>query len=99
MTFATKGPPPGHGGDPLELSFPSDFQPNSPKRTAGQTECSGVVPFPPRIRPPRPRSHLVRLSVSGADGRSHGRSRAFRLDERDVEQLVDFLLELEERRA
>jgi hypothetical protein len=49
-----------------------------------------VEPAPP----PRPRRIDVRISV--ADGRApYGRSRAFRLDERDVEKLIDHALRLE----
>ncbi|MFZ3326170.1 MAG: hypothetical protein WA231_09875 [Methylocella sp.] len=38
MTIHAKGPPPGRGGGPLELSFPggNDFEPNSPIQATAQ---------------------------------------------------------------
>jgi hypothetical protein len=71
---------------------------NPPPKQA-QIVGAHVVQFPARsIRPPRPRRHLaVRISVS--DGRMpHGRSRAFRLDERDVDELIDHAARLEAMR-
>lgn len=40
MTFAAKGPPPGHGGDPLELSSYGgvDLQANIPNEAPAQAE-------------------------------------------------------------
>ena len=64
-----------------------------------------VVPFPSRpklhlvlpVPPPRPRRLEVRITV--ADGRApFGRTRLFRLDEHDVEKLIDCALRLEASR-
>lgn len=50
-------------------------------------------------RPPDPRPLHVRLSAFTRRGAPHGRSRTFRLTERDLEQLLDLADRLETRRA
>ena len=91
----SKGPPPGQGSDPLEMSSSAvDFEPNSPKRPAGQTEVSGahVVPFPPRIRPPRPRHTPGRrapVRIVAIDGRfPNHRVFSFELDDYGLDELI-----------
>ncbi len=66
---------------------------------------SGVTPFPPchylQLVPPVPHLRHGRLGVRivADDGRCpYGRSKIFRLTERDLEQLVDAALRLEARR-
>ena len=63
------------------------------------------APFPsrpklhlaPPVPPPRPRRLNVRITV--ADARAPvGRTRPIRLSDRDVDQLVDFALQLEANR-
>ncbi len=92
-------PPPRQGDGLLELSFPGGKGgQNSPSHAPLQAQKCGparvrlVAPVPP----PRPRRIEVRISA--ADGRSPlGRTRALRLTDRDVEQLVYFALRLESR--
>jgi hypothetical protein len=51
----------------------------------------------PPARPPRPRRLDVRISAT--DGRApYGRSRIFRLHERDIDELVDIATRMEARR-
>lgn len=63
-----------------------------------------VVPFSQGLRlvrppsPPRPRRLEVRISV--ADGRApFGRTRLFRLSDRNLQELIDTALRLEARRS
>jgi hypothetical protein len=62
------------------------------------------APSPPHLRlvpptsPPRPRRLEVRISV--ADGRApFGRTRLFRLSDRNLQELIDTALRLEARRS
>jgi hypothetical protein len=102
MTYARRGPAPAHGDGPLKMSLPdgNDLQANIPSQGPAQAISRRGTPhlrLVPPAPPPRPRRLEVRISA--AVGRApHDRSRAIQLDERDVEQLVDFALRLEARR-
>ncbi len=96
MIFAEKGPPPGHGGDPLELSSLGgiDLRANSPNQGHAQhLKCARlrlVQPAPP----PRPRR--IDIRISAFHGRSPiGRSRAFYLSDRGLDALIMHAARLE----
>jgi hypothetical protein len=94
-----EGPPPGQGNGPLDAVLLCRRQLTStPPRHSQEISHRGaphlrVVPAPRRLR-------RIAVRISASDGRApYGRSRAFRLDERDIERLIDFALQLEARRA
>ncbi len=65
MTFAAKGPPPGHGGDPLESSSLGsiDLQANIPNKSPAQAE---ILRNPRAVK--EARLELLREAVHEACG-------------------------------
>jgi hypothetical protein len=50
-------------------------------------------------RPPEPRHFHVRISAFSARGGPFGRSQAFRLDKRDLDELIEHAARLEKNRG
>jgi hypothetical protein len=97
MTFARERPPSGGEGglgnsSCLEVT---DGPETSRIERLAQAE---ILPFP-RAHRARPRRAVhVRISATSDNRVPIGRTRAIRLDEPDIERLIDFALRLETRR-
>jgi hypothetical protein len=92
---AGRAAPDSPGNGPLSSYGGVDLQANIPNEAPAQGE---IVPFPHRrVRPRQPRIYVQ--IVATRDREAYGRTRPLRLTESDIEQLVDFALRLEWRRA
>jgi hypothetical protein len=91
------GPLPGQGSGPFEVSFPSrKDKPNSPIQTPAQ-EIPRVVQFRARsTRPARPGRIVIHISARDSRG-VIGRSRAFRLTQDDLGELIADAMRREQR--
>jgi hypothetical protein len=89
--------PPGGGSGGLEktsLLGSFDYHHLAPKPPAKQAQ---IISLRERRRIPAPRRHLA-VQITAFDGHSPiGRTRPFRLSDRDFERLIDHALQLEAR--